>query len=59
MGFFFPPIIFEELRVGDGIDVDVSGGLMGGLLIEGVVSRSVGSMREIEVFGLVYEFMNG
>ena len=49
LGLFFPPIVFKMSRVSDGIDIDVPRGLGGGLLVEGVVTGEVSSVREVKV----------
>ena len=48
--FFFPSIVFKESGVGDGIDIDMLRGLVGGLLVVRIVVGSVSGMGEIEVF---------
>ena len=49
LGFFLPPVVFKELRIGDGIDVDMLWRLKGGSLIERIVTGGVGGMGEIEI----------
>ena len=53
MGLFFPPIILEELRARDGIDINMSRGSISGLSVEGVMTESVGGVGEVEILGLV------
>ena len=50
MGFSLPCAIFEKLRVGDGVDIDMSRGSMGSSLVERVVAGGVSSVGEIEIF---------
>ena len=50
LGFFLPSIILEELRVSDGVNVDMPGGLRSGSLVEGIVMGGVSSMGEIQIF---------
>lgn len=59
LGFFFPTVVFEELRISYSIDVDMPGGTRGSLLIAGVVSGGIGSVGEVELPGLVYRSVNG
>ena len=59
MGLFFPSVVFEELGVGDGIDIGVSRGSTGRFLEVGVVVGGVGGMGKVEVFGLVEGFVDG
>ena len=57
LGFFLPSVVLKELRVGDGIDIDVLGGLGGGL-IKGIVMGRVGSVGEVKVFQVVKGLVN-
>ena len=53
MGLFFPSVVFKELRVSDGIDIDMPRELVVGFLEVRVVTGDVSGVEEIEVVGLV------
>ena len=53
LGFPFPSIVFEKLRICDGIDIHMSGGSGGRLLVEEVMVKDISSVRTVEVSRLV------
>ena len=53
MGLFFPSIVFEESRVGDGVDIDMLRGSVVGFLEVRVVAGGVSGVGEVEVLQLV------
>ena len=57
LGFFLPSVVLKESRVGDGIDIDVLGGLGGGS-IKGILMGRVSSVGEVKVFQLVKGLIN-
>ena len=59
MGFFLPSVILEELGVGDGVDMGMPRGSIGGFLEMGVVAGCVGGVGEVEVFRLVEGLIDG
>ena len=48
--FCFPSIVFKESGISDSIDIDVSGGSMGSLLVVRIVAGGVSGMGEVEIF---------
>ena len=59
LGLFLPFIVFEELGVGDSIDMGVLRGSVGGFSEKRVMARGVGGVGEIEVLGQVKGFVDG
>ena len=59
LGFLFPSVILEESGVGDCIDMGVSRGSIGRFLEVGVVTKGIGGMGEVEVFGLIKRLVDG
>ena len=59
LGFFFPSVVLKELGVSDGVDMGVLRGSVGGFLEVRVVAGDVGSVGEVEIFGLVEGFVDG
>ena len=53
LGFLFPPIILEESRISDCIDVGVPRGSVRRFLEVGVMAGGVGGMGKVELLGLI------